>query len=166
MFTQTQNTNLKQCLSCRRNLNYEFFGDVKSSKDGFNSNCRLCRNQSRRLSYNKSTELFILNLKASNQSRCPDLLNLKDKFTSKTTNTENWTEINISIEVTKTSVKFKLVDKDNKPIFHLEFLTDENHTKSLNAIRTYILNELFIRSLRLYDSPDEIHMLKVNGLLG
>lgn len=167
MFIETQNTiaNTKKCLSCRRNLNYEFFGESRSSKDGFNSNCRLCRNQSRRLSYNKSTELFILNLNTSNQSRSPDLITLKNKFTSKAINTENWTEIYVWIEITKYSVKLSLIDIDNKPIFLLAFLTAVND-KALNAIRKYILGELLLRSLRLYDSSDEIHMLKVNDLLG
>lgn len=168
MFIETQNTNSnsKNCLSCRRNLNYEFFGESKSSKDGFNSNCRICRNQSRRLSYNKSTEQIIFNLMDSNQNRCPNLTNSKYKFQSKAVCIENWTEVTVNIELTKSMVQLKIIDTNNKTIFNLGFLPENPSEKNLNAIRGYILKELHAKSLRLCNSSDEIHILKLEGLLG
>lgn len=168
MFIEAQNTisNTKKCLSCRRNLNYEFFGESKSSKDGFNSNCRICRNQSRRLYYNKSTEQIMFNLMDSNQNRCPNFTNLKYKFMSRAVSTENWTEVTIKIELTKFMVQLKIIDTNNKTIFNLGFMPENLSEKNLNAIRGYILKELHARSLRLCNSSEEIHILKLEGLLG
>jgi hypothetical protein len=168
MFIETQNTiiNSKKCLSCRRNLNYEFFGESKSSKDGFNSNCRMCRNQSRRQTYNESVEAIIFNLMDANQNRCPNFVNIKSKFICKAICIENWTEVTIKIEITKDTVMLKIVDLNNKTIFTYGFITENRCEKLLNKMRTHILKELHSRSLRLYKSSDELHTLKIDGLLG
>ncbi len=154
--SQSQNTNSKRCISCRRILNFEFFGDSRTSKDGFNSYCRQCRNQKRRLHYGRSDELFILNLDRNNECRL-----LKSVVDGEQTTLMKAFSLNdgaiyvIETKISQFSFMFQMSDLLEVPILSFEILIQVDRRQSLDRIGRFLVQELSKLRVRLCDSDEE-----------
>ncbi len=157
MSTQSQNTNLKKCNSCRRTLNYEFFGISKLTFDGFNSKCRPCRNQNRRISYGKSIEPYLLNLKRNNETYL-EYFNesLYNDYILYAINLTNEEPLKVNIKINETTVSVHVSNKKEDSIIKFDILIQIEREQSLNSIKKFILQELLYRSIRLTKSEEEI----------
>lgn len=154
--SHSQNTNSKKCISCRRALNYEFFGESRQSKDGFNSYCRGCRNQKRRIHYGRSNETYLLNLNESNKARLNKLYNLDGIDIDLRALCLNHSEtLKVRIKINDILVLFHIIDANENTVLKFELLIQIDHTKSLQLIKRIILDELLNRSLRIIESEEE-----------
>ncbi len=159
MFIEAQNTNSKKCISCKRILNYEFFGHSKTTKDGFNSNCRLCRNQCRRFQYGSPNEELHFNLQKNNDAKIPVTFCENISFTPNAISTNNLTRYFINIKIDDCFVCYEIKDANQNWIYHSRFFIPINKADFFNKIRSAILNDLTARSLRLFDTEDELSFL-------
>ena len=154
--SSSQNTNSKPCISCRRILNYEFFGDSRTSKDGFNSYCRQCRNQKRRLHYGRSDEPYLLNLEANNEGRLlKGLFEAEHQGFLKAFSLDDGTVYQLEVKTTSFSVLFHMSEPSGKSVLNFEFLIQLDRQASLERMRRFLVQELSNRRLRLAESDDE-----------
>lgn len=165
--TQSHNTNSKKCISCRRTLNYEFFGESRQSKDGFNSYCRECRNQKRRLNYGSTNEPYILNLSRSNEDRLNKLyVSENAELDLKALCLNQGTSHQVKIKINEISVLFHIIDSNSNTVLKFDILIQIDRYGSLQLIRKFILQELLVRSLRLFETDEEKLNLLYPDLLG
>lgn len=160
MFIEAQNTNSKKCLSCKRTRNYEYFGHSKTSRDGFNSNCLVCRNQIRRLQYGKSSEDIIFNLHLNNDKKLSSQFTEDIQLKTKAVLINNLTHFLVSIEINDCYLCYEITDQSRQNwICHSKFLIQVGQVDSLEKIKLFILNDLSNKSLRLFDTEDELLFL-------
>ena len=159
MLIQTQSTNSKKCISCKRILNYEFFGHSRTSKDSFNPCCRNCRNQTRRLKYGSLNEELYFNFKKNNDSKIPVALHENMSFLLNAISTNDLTRYFINIKIDDCFVCYEIKDAAQNWIYHSRFFIPINKADFFNKIRSAIVNDLTARSLRLFDTENEIAFL-------
>lgn len=159
MLIQTQSTNSKKCISCKRILNYEFFGHSKTSKDSFNPCCRNCRNQARRLKYGSLNEELYFNLKKNNDSKIPSTLCENMNFLLNAISTKDSTRYFLNIKIDDTFVYYEIKDESQNWIFRAKFFIQINRADFFQKIRTFILNDLTDMPLRLFETEKEIEFL-------
>ena len=159
MFIQAQSTNSKRCISCKRILNYEFFGHSRTSKDSFNPCCRNCRNQTRRLKYGSLNEEQYFNLKKNNDSKIPVALRENMSFLLNAISTHDLNRYFLNIKIDDSFVCYEIKDDSQNWIFHAKFFIQLNRADFFKKIRSYIVNDLTARPLRLFDTENEIAFL-------
>jgi len=158
---KSQNTNLKTCLSCHRNLNYEFFGDSRTSKDGFNSYCRECRNQTRRIAYGKAIEELRFNLKDNNEMNLVKPFGANLEFSSEAICVTDWKIYQVNIQIKDYSGFYEIRDSNQNVPMRSEFFFEESDGDAiLQKLRLYINENLSSRSLRLFNNAHDIESLR------
>ena len=159
MFIQAQNTNSKECISCKRILNYEFFGHSKTSKDSFNQCCRNCRNQARRLQYGSQNEELHFNLRKNNDIKIPVTLCENTSCETNAILTNDLTRCYVRIKTDDCIISYEIHNTNSSLLYSFKFFIPIDRVQFFEKVRTSILNDLSARSMRLYDTEDELTFL-------